>query len=106
MCFQGMVLVSADIHPTACMEFEADVYLLYHKPYLCKGFQTVIHVGNVCQTAKIVKMNKVRKNGLGCQHKPGINHTAPRFWFGTLENRRLHGIGAVHNEVLASGSVA
>ena len=52
-------MVNADINPAACMEFEADVYLLFHNNYLCKGFQTVIHVGNVCQTAKIVKMNKV-----------------------------------------------
>ena len=58
--FQGMVLVNADINPTSCMEFEADVYLLFHNNYLCKGFQTVIHVGNVCQTAKIVKLNKAR----------------------------------------------
>ena len=60
LCFQGLVLVNADINPTSCMEFEADVYLLFHNNYLCKGFQTVIHVGNVCQTAKIVKLNKVR----------------------------------------------
>ncbi len=56
---QGMVLVNPEIQPVACMDFEADVYLLFHNNYLCKGFQTVIHVGNVCQTARIIKMSKV-----------------------------------------------
>jgi GTPase len=49
------------------MEFEADIYLLFHSTYICKGFQTVIHVGNVRQTATIIKMNKVR-------YKPSPNN--------------------------------
>ncbi|ELT99327.1 hypothetical protein CAPTEDRAFT_18841 [Capitella teleta] len=55
---KGMVLLSAQLSPVACLEFEADVYLLFHSNFICKGFQTVIHVGNVRQTASIVKMNK------------------------------------------------
>ena len=60
--FQGMMLVSPSVSPVSCVEFEAEVYLLFHTTYICKGFQTVVHVGNVCQTAKIISMNKVRKN--------------------------------------------
>ena len=58
-CRQGMVLLSPQLSPVACLEFEADIYLLFHTGYICKGFQTVIHVGNVRQTATIIKMNKV-----------------------------------------------
>ena len=53
-----MVLVSPAVKPVACMEFEADIYLLFHNGYICKGFQTVIHVGNVRQTAIITAMSK------------------------------------------------
>ena len=57
--FQGMVLVSPHAEPACCIEFEAEVYVLFHSHYICKGFQTVVHVGNVCQTAKILHMDKV-----------------------------------------------
>ena len=56
---QGMVLVSPALKPVACQRFEANVYVLFHTNYLCRGFQTVVHVGNVMQTAIIVHMNKV-----------------------------------------------
>jgi GTPase len=54
-----MVLVSPALKPTSCVEFEADIYVLYHNKFICRGFQTVVHVGNVRQTAIIVKMSKV-----------------------------------------------
>lgn len=54
-----MVLLSPQLSPVACLEFEAEIYLLFHTNHICKGFQTVIHVGNVRQTAIIIKMNKV-----------------------------------------------
>ena len=54
-----MVLLSPQLAPVACLEFEVDIYVLFHTSYICKGFQTVIHVGNVRQTATIIKMNKV-----------------------------------------------
>ena len=54
-----MVLVSPELHPSACVEFEADIYILFHSGYICTGFQTVIHAGNVRQTATIVKISKV-----------------------------------------------
>jgi GTPase len=55
---KGMVLVSPHMQPTSCFEFEADIYVLYHNKFICRGFQTVVHVGNVRQTAIIVKMSK------------------------------------------------
>jgi len=55
---KGMVLVSPRMQPTACYEFEADIYVLYHNKFICRGFQTVVHVGNVRQTAIITKMSK------------------------------------------------
>ena len=54
-----MVLVSPALKPAACLEFEADVCVLYHNKSICRGFQTVVHVGNVRQTAIITKMSKV-----------------------------------------------
>ena len=61
---RGMVLLSPQLKPVACQEFEADIYLLFHQGSLCKGFQTVVHVGNVRQTATIVQMqsNNLRTN--------------------------------------------
>ena len=53
------MLVSPELRPMACVEFEADIYILFHNGYICTGFQTVIHVDNVRQTAAIVKINKV-----------------------------------------------
>ena len=54
-----MVLVSEKLEPKACKTFEAELYLLFHANSISKGFQATIHVGNVCQTAFIVEMNKV-----------------------------------------------
>lgn len=55
---KGMVLVGEKLNPKACKEFEAQIYLLFHANQISKGFQATIHIGNVCQTAQIVKMDK------------------------------------------------
>ena len=53
------MLVSNEL-ASACIEFEADIYLLYHDTQVCKGFQTTIYVGNVCQTVQVMKiLNRV-----------------------------------------------
>lgn len=54
-----MVLVSEKLNPKSCKEFEAQIYLLFHANQISKGFQATIHIGNVCQTAQIVYMDKV-----------------------------------------------
>lgn len=57
---KGMVLVSEKLNPNACLEFEADISLLFHANQISKGFQVTVHVGNVCQTAIISSMDKVK----------------------------------------------
>ncbi len=54
-----MVLVNEDLNPKACIEFEAEIYLLYHANKISKGFQVTLHVGNVCQTVIITEMDQV-----------------------------------------------
>lgn len=56
-----MVLVSPQPLLFACIEFEADIYVLFHAKQITTGFQTTIHVGNVRQTVKIIKMDKVSR---------------------------------------------
>jgi len=60
-----MVLVSEEIHPKACLEFKADIYVLFHNKVICAGFQAVVHVGNVRQTAIITKLSS--KVCVNCQ---------------------------------------
>lgn len=50
-----MVLVSPEsTFPNfVCRFFEADIYLLYHSHRISKGFETTVHVGNVCQICKV-----------------------------------------------------
>jgi GTPase len=55
-----MVLVSEKLNPQACWEFEADIYLLFHAKHITIGFQATVHCDNICQTAQISYMNKVR----------------------------------------------
>jgi GTPase len=54
-----MVLVNEKLKPKACKEFEAKIDLLYHVNKISQGFQATLHIGNVCQTACISKMDKV-----------------------------------------------
>ena len=53
------MLVSEKLHPTSCIEFEAEVCVLFHTTMICKGFQATLHIGNVCQTAVLIDMDKV-----------------------------------------------
>lgn len=57
---QGMVLVSPRISPSSSLEFEAEVYILYHYTAISKNCQATVYCGNVRQTAVIIAMNKVR----------------------------------------------
>ena len=55
---KGMVIVSDKLNPKACKEFEARINLLYHVNKISQGFQATLHIGNVCQTACISRMDK------------------------------------------------
>ena len=54
-----MVLLHEKMNPKGCMEFQADIVLLFHSNQISKGFQATVHCNNVCQTAYIVWMDKV-----------------------------------------------
>lgn len=53
---KGMVLLSKDKEPRACMEFEAEILVLYHSTTISSRYQAMMHSGNVRQTAGIVSM--------------------------------------------------
>ncbi|CAF1032348.1 unnamed protein product, partial [Brachionus calyciflorus] len=55
---KGMVLVNPKLNPIGCLEFEAEIFVLFHASQLTIGFQATVHIGNVCQTAVIVRMDK------------------------------------------------
>lgn len=61
---KGMVLVHPKLNPVACMEFEAEIFVLFHASQLSIGFQATVHIDNVCQTATIVRMdnNELKTN--------------------------------------------
>ncbi|KAL4238582.1 GTP binding protein [Mactra antiquata] len=66
---KGMVLVSTELIGS-CLEFEADIYLLYHDTQICKGFQTTIHIGNVCQTVQVMEIKE--KNAIKTNQKAQV----------------------------------
>ncbi|XP_071500068.1 GTP-binding protein 2-like [Diadema antillarum] len=55
---KGMVLVSEKLKPSPCLEFEADICILYHTASVSRGYQATVHIGNVCQNAIICDMDK------------------------------------------------
>lgn len=55
---KGMVLISPSTPAVCCRQFQADVYVLFHSGQISSNFQTTIHIGTVCQTAKILKMDR------------------------------------------------
>ncbi|XP_053375887.1 GTP-binding protein 2-like [Mercenaria mercenaria] len=66
---KGMVLVSKEL--VGCsLEFEADIYLLYHDTQICKGFQTTIHIGNVCQTVQVMTIKE--KDAVKTNHRAQV----------------------------------
>lgn len=66
---KGMVLVSKEL-VGSCLEFEADIYLLYHDTQICKGFQTTIHIGNVCQTVQVMTIKE--KDAVKTNHRAQV----------------------------------
>ncbi|CAD5122766.1 DgyrCDS11174 [Dimorphilus gyrociliatus] len=54
---KGMVLVSPLIQPVSYWEFAADVLVLHHPTTIAVGYQAMVHVGPVRQTATITSMS-------------------------------------------------
>lgn len=102
ICRRGQVLLeheATDIVPTACMEFEADVFLLFHATQISRKFQTTVHVGNVLQTAVVKWMNKEKlKTGQRAKirfkfiRQPEYIHVGDRILF---REGRSKGIGEI-----------
>lgn len=56
---RGQILLEpCVVEPTTCMEFEADVLLLFHHTKISRKFQCTVHIGNVVQTAIIKSISK------------------------------------------------
>ena len=60
--FQGQVLLSQSLPDvTSCLEFEAYIYILSNSNCsMSKGYETIIHIGNVCQPAKVIWIEQVK----------------------------------------------
>lgn len=96
---KGMVLLSSDTSPSCCKEFEADVYVLFHNKSIAVGFQTTIHIGTVCQTAVItridrphIKTNEKAKVTFTFKFKPEYLRVGSRLLF---RDGRSKGMGEV-----------
>ncbi|XP_063698828.1 GTP-binding protein 1 [Culicoides brevitarsis] len=55
---KGMVMVSPDINPQACWEFEGEILVLHHPTTISKRYQAMVHCGSIRQTASIITMSK------------------------------------------------
>lgn len=55
---KGMVMVSPDLKPQACWEFEGEILVLHHPTTISSRYQAMVHCGSIRQTASIMSMNK------------------------------------------------
>lgn len=55
---KGMVMISLQLEPRSCWEFEADVLVLHHPTTISPKYQAMIHCGGVRQTATILSMTR------------------------------------------------
>jgi len=55
---KGMVMVSQEINPQACWEFEGEILVLHHPTTISQRYQAMVHCGSIRQTASILTMNK------------------------------------------------
>ncbi|XP_041474619.1 GTP-binding protein 1-like [Lytechinus variegatus] len=54
---KGMVMVSPEINPVACWEFEGEILVLHHPTTISTRYQAMVHVGSTRQTASIISMS-------------------------------------------------
>lgn len=55
---KGMVLVSSELNPKACWEFEGEIVVLHHPTTISSRYQAMVHCGSIRQTASIQTMSK------------------------------------------------
>lgn len=55
---KGMVMVSPEVNPQACWEFEGEILVLHHPTTISSRYQAMVHCGSIRQTASILQMSK------------------------------------------------
>lgn len=55
---QGQVMLEKK-EEEACIEFEAELFLLFHNTKITPKYQATVHIGNIIQTAVIKHMDRV-----------------------------------------------
>lgn len=58
---KGMVLVSPDLNPQACWEFDCEILVLHHPTTISSKYgrwSAMVHCGSIRQTAQILQMSK------------------------------------------------
>lgn len=55
---KGMVMVSPEVKPQACWEFEGEILVLHHPTTISSRYQAMVHCGSIRQTASILHMSK------------------------------------------------
>lgn len=64
---RGQVIISADTEPIATREFEATIYIFKgHSTTIKEGYEPTLHIGNIRQSCKIVKIlnnEKILRSG-------------------------------------------
>ncbi|XP_054737305.1 GTP-binding protein 1 [Anastrepha obliqua] len=55
---KGMVMVSPELKPQACWEFEGEILVLHHPTTISSRYQAMVHCGSIRQTASIINMSK------------------------------------------------
>ncbi|XP_017087316.2 GTP-binding protein 1 [Drosophila bipectinata] len=54
---KGMVMVSPELKPQACWEFEGEILVLHHPTTISARYQAMVHCGSIRQTASIIHMS-------------------------------------------------
>jgi GTPase len=100
LIMKGMVVVSEDVSDPVKM-FKADVMVLTHQTTITKGYQPIINIGTVVQSAKIMDIDKdrdvLRSDDIASvtfqfMYRPELIHPGQAFMFREGETR---GVGKV-----------
>jgi len=54
---KGMVMVSPNVKPQCCFEFEGEILVLHHPTTISARYQAMVHCGSIRQTASIIRMS-------------------------------------------------
>ncbi|KAG7306963.1 GTP-binding protein 1 [Plutella xylostella] len=55
---KGMVMVSPQLSPQACWQFEGEILVLHHPTTISSRYQAMVHCGSIRQTASILSMSR------------------------------------------------